>query len=118
MNTILIPIGATILGGIIGFAFGALQKNALLRHTKRQEEGNMGSGWAMMPGSTGRVAVLLVTLAVVQAALPMFFEGRGTPWLVSAGIVIGYGLASLHRIRQRAVGPPPLPRPDHNDNPL
>jgi len=32
--------------------------------------------------------------------------------------VIGYGLASLHRIRQRAVGPPPLPRPDHNDNPL
>jgi hypothetical protein len=107
MNNILISIGAAILGGIIGFAFGALQRRALLRHTKRQEEGNLVSGWALTPASTGRVAVLLVTLAAVQAALPMFFQGRGTPWLVSAGVVIGYGLASLHRIRRRPVGPPP-----------
>jgi len=100
--SMLIPAGAIVLGGIIGFAFGALQKKALLAHKKRQEEGKLGSGWAIMPGSMGRVAVLLVTLALVQIIFPMFFEGSTIPWLVSAGVVIGYGAALFLQLRHHA----------------
>ena len=99
---LLIPAGALILGAMIGYTFGAVQKKALLRHKKLQEEGKLGSGWAIMPGSMGRVAVLVVTLAALQIVLPAFFEGSTVPWLVTAGVVIGYGAALLRQFRRHA----------------
>ena len=99
---ILVPAGAIILGGIIGYAFGALQKKALLQHKKRQDEGKLGSGWAIMPGSMGRVAILLIALAALQLLFPIFFEGSTIPWLVSGGVVIGYGAELFHQLRHHA----------------
>ena len=99
---ILILMAAVILGGIIGLAFGILQKKALLQHKKRQAEGKLRSGWSIMPGSMGRVALLLLTLAGVQLLFPLFFQGSTAPWLVSAGVVIGYGVALFWQLRRRA----------------
>ena len=86
---------------IIGYAFGALQKKALRYHKKLQEEGKLGSAWSIMPGSMGRVAILLIVLASMQLMFPVFFEGSTIPWLVSAGVVIGYGAELLAQLRRR-----------------
>jgi len=100
LMNILLPLGGLILGGVIGLAFGSIQNAALLRHKKLQQGRSLSSGWALVPGSMRRVAFLLITLAVVQIACPMLFEGDSIQWLVSAGVVLGYGWTLLQRLRQ------------------
>ncbi len=97
----LIPIAAVVIGGVIGFFFGAIQNAALLRNKKLKESGKLKSGWFVMPGSFSRIAILLIILAVVQAGLPMFFQGN-IQWLVSAGLVLGYGWTMVKRLRERS----------------
>lgn len=94
-----IPACGFILGGAIGYVFGAIQNAALLKNKGRQEKGALNSGWRVMPGSTGRVAMLLMVLALVQLLCPMFFDESSTQWLVSAGVLVGYGWTLLHKLR-------------------
>ena len=88
--SVLAALVALVVGGVIGLSFGALQAVALRQHEKRQQQGKLKSGWVLMPGSMGRVALLLITLALVQAVCPLLFEGN-TQWWVSGGVVAGYG---------------------------
>ena len=96
---IFISIGGLVLGGGIGYAFGALQNAALLRNKKKQEQGTLKSGWWVMPGSSGRVAMLLMVLALIQVLCPLFFEEGYTQWLVSAGVLLGYGWTFLAKLQ-------------------
>jgi hypothetical protein len=104
MNTqllnVLIASGAGILGGVIGFGFGLIQKAAQVRNQKRQLNGQLNSGWAVMPGSMTRVAFLMLALLVAQVGCPMLFEGN-FQWIVSLGVVAGYGLVLYQQIRDR-----------------
>ena len=47
---------ALVAGGVIGLSFGMIQDLALRRHQKREQSGDLKSGWAVMPGSMRRVA--------------------------------------------------------------
>ncbi len=85
-------------GGFIGFAFGLLQQAALRRHEERERAGQLKSGWSLMPGSGTRVAYLLVALALVQLICPLLFVDGGQ-WLVSAGVMFGYGWTLFRRLR-------------------
>ena len=89
INTLL-TIAGFIVGGLIGLAFGAVQNAALRRNEKRQKAGHLKSGWMVMPGSMTRVAFLMIALVLVQIGMPMLFEGL-SQWMVSAGVVLGYG---------------------------
>jgi len=100
--TILLACGALVLGGAIGLAFGSIQNNALSRNKKLQQVGNYVSGWSIMPGSMRRVAFLIMALALVQIACPIFFERDGMQWLISGGVVLGYGWTLLDQIRLRS----------------
>jgi hypothetical protein len=97
-----LALGALILGGIIGLAFGSLQNAALLRYRKLQQNGASMSGSPIMQGSATRIAFLLVGLVVVQIACPMFFDREGMQWIVSAGVVLGYGWTLLDQFRLRS----------------
>jgi hypothetical protein len=101
MITILTSIAGLIVGGIFGFGFGSIQNAAQRRHQKRQESGTFKSGWAIMPGSMSRVALFIIMLALIQLVCPMLFEGA-SQWLVSAGVVIGYGWTLLSQHREQA----------------
>jgi hypothetical protein len=81
---------AVIIGAVIGLAFGYLQNAALRRHQKQVETGEFKSGWNVMPGSGGRVALLLMALVAIQFLCPILFAD-GTQWWVSGGLVAGYG---------------------------
>jgi hypothetical protein len=100
MMDLLLSLAGLVVGGGIGFAFGTAQDAALRRQEKRQEMGRLSSGWAMMPGSAGRVTSLLLILVAVQVLCPMLFDGN-VQWLVSAGVVIGYGWTLLQQLRRR-----------------
>jgi hypothetical protein len=104
MNTqilnILLASAAGILGGVVGFGFGLVQREAQIRNQKRQQGGALNSGWAVMPGSMTRVAFLMVALLVVQVGCPMLFEGD-FQWIVSLGVVLGYGSILYQQIRER-----------------
>lgn len=102
MSTILVPLGALVLGGVIGLAFGLVQKTALLRNKKLQEVGGLSSGWAIMPGSMRRVAFLMIALVLVQVACPLFFQSDSVQWVVSAGVLLGYGWTLLDLFRTRS----------------
>ena len=52
-----------------------------------------------MPGSMRRVALLLLVLTALQIVFPIIFSHSTTPWLISAGIIIGYGTAFVQRLR-------------------
>ena len=97
----LLPTLAIIIGGIIGIFFGSIQNAALLRNKKLQENGKLKNGWLIMPGSFSRIAILLIVLIIIQIGIPVFFEGN-FQWLVSAGILIGYGLTFVKKLKQRA----------------
>lgn len=92
-------LGATS-GVLIGYAFGLIQNIAWRRHQKLEAEGRLKSGWSIMPGSGRRVAYLLLALFVVQLACPLFFVD-GTQWLVSGGVLVGYGWMLYTQMRER-----------------
>ena len=92
-------VGVTA-GGVIGYAFGLMQAVALRRHEQQQQNGSLKSGWSLMPGSGARVAYLLVALALVQFVCPLLFVA-GIQWLVSAGVLLGYGWMLLAQLRRR-----------------
>jgi hypothetical protein len=87
-------------GAAIGYAFGLLQNAALRRNAQRELDGKLKSGWSLMPGSGARVAYLLVALLLVQLICPLLFVG-GTQWVVSAGLVAGYGWMLYLQLRLR-----------------
>jgi len=87
-------------GALIGYAFGLLQNAALRRHEQLAQSGKLKSGWSLMPGSGARIAYLLCALLLVQVVCPLLFVG-GTQWVVSAGVVLGYGWMLLAQLRLR-----------------
>ena len=91
---------ALVVGGTIGLLFGTIQSAAQLRNKRRQEKGELKGGFAVMPGSFGRVALLLIVLAIVQIVCPMLFEGN-IQWIVSAGVILGYGWTLFRRIHEQ-----------------
>ena len=86
-----------LAGVVIGYAFGLLQQAALRRNEQRQRTGKLNSGWSLMPGSGGRVALLLIVLALIQVVCPLLFRD-GTQWWVSGGVVAGYGWTLLRQL--------------------
>lgn len=92
--------GATLVGVVIGWAFGLLQQFAAKRHAEKEATGKLNSAWSLMPGSMTRVAFLLVALAIVQVICPMFFTGNAQ-WAVSVGVVLGYGWTLYQAMRAR-----------------
>lgn len=87
-------------GGAIGLAFGLLQHAALRRHLEQEQSGKLKSGWSLMPGAGARVAYLLIALALVQLVCPLLFTD-GAQWVVSGGVVLGYGSMLFRQLRQR-----------------
>ena len=97
-------IAALIVGGLIGAAFGMLQNAARRQNEKREQEGKLKSGWAVMPGSGARVAYFLITLVLVQIICPVLFKNGSTQWWVTGGVVAGYGLMLALQLRERLSG--------------
>ncbi len=101
-TTSLVSLTGITIGGAIGLLFGTVQNVALARNKKRQESGQLKNGWLIMPGSFGRTAFLLIALVVVQVTCPIFFEGN-VQWMVSVGLILGYGWTLLKQLRQHSV---------------
>jgi hypothetical protein len=105
------PLLGLILGGTIGLGFGLMQTAAQRRYHRRQEGGQLKTGWALVPGSMSRVAYLLIALVLVQVISPAMFAGSGA-WWVSAGVAIGYSaLLGWQLYRRRTALQPASPRP-------
>ena len=98
--TMLQSIAGLLAGALIGTGFGFIQYAARRRNERLQESGKLKSGWAVMPGSGKRVAMLLVALVIVQFVCPLLFQD-GVQWWVSAGVVGGYGGVLFWQLRQR-----------------
>jgi len=93
-------LAGLLAGGVIGLAFGLLQQAALRRHAELEQNGKLKSGWSLMPGAGARVAYLLVALALIQFVCPLLFAD-GTQWVVSGGVVLGYGWTLLRQLREK-----------------
>ena len=97
-------LGRTVLaalGGLgIGYGFGLLQAAAQRRNEQRQLEGKFKNGWAIVPGSGARVALLLILLVAIQVLCPILFMD-GIQWWVSAGLGVGYGAQLFAALRLR-----------------
>jgi len=102
MNTFLVVM-AIAAGGAIGYCFGIIQNLALRRNERRQQSGDLNTGWAVMPGSMTRVAYLLIVLVAIQILCPLLFKD-GTQWWVSGGVMLGYGYVLFRRMVQRRTG--------------
>ncbi len=88
-----------IAGGLIGLGFGALQNAAREKNRKKQLEAKFGNPWIIIPGSMTRTALLIIVLCVVQSGLPLFFTGP-VQWIVTAGVILGYGWVLLKGYKQ------------------
>lgn len=98
----LLTIAALLLGGAVGYLFGVMQSAARIKNKKKSDRGKLKSGWKVMPGSFGRIALLLVVLAIIQLGMPMLFRGN-IQWIVSLGILLGYGLTFIKQLKQRSI---------------
>lgn len=96
----LVFFAALVTGAAAGFGFGKVQEFARQRYAKRQDTGNLKSSLSVIPGSMRRTAVFLLVLVLIQAGLPFLFEGN-IQWIVSAGVIIGYGYTLLQQLRSR-----------------
>jgi len=100
IDTLFIAAAGVLLGGFIGFSFGTIQNNALRAYKAKQDAGFFNSGWSVMPGSMRRTAYLLLLLAGVQLACPFFFEGESVQWMITAGVMLGYGWTLAMQLRR------------------
>jgi hypothetical protein len=89
-----------VAGGVIGLGFGTLQNAALRLNEQRQRDGRLNNGWSLMPAAGARVAYLLIALALIQLVCPLLFVD-GTQWIVSAGLVVGYGWTLFRQLQLR-----------------
>ena len=89
-----------LAGGVIGLGFGTLQNAALRLNEQRQSDGRLRNGWSLMPAAGARVAYLLIALALIQLVCPLLFVD-GTQWIVSAGLVFGYGWTLFRQLQLR-----------------
>jgi hypothetical protein len=96
----LFALGGLAAGAIVGFAFGAIQFAAQRKYELRLRRGRSTGGWVAVPGSFTRVAFLMIALVIVQVCLPSFFLDN-MKWMVSVGVVLGYGWTLLQQIRSR-----------------
>jgi len=96
----MLSVGGFILGGAAGYAFGLFQNNAREKNRKLREQGKFSAG-ALVPGSMTRIVLLLLVLAGFQIAFPSLFNSGPVQWLISAGVVLGYGWALFVRFRTR-----------------
>jgi hypothetical protein len=101
MNLFLAVVGVS-LGALIGFGFGTLQRVALSKNKARQAGGSLKNGWTLMPGAGGRTAMFLLVLVLVQVLCPLLFEDPNIPWVISAGVVLGYGWTLVQKLKQGA----------------
>ena len=67
------PLGL-LSGAVIGYSFGLFQAAALRHNEKLQQAGKLKSGWSVMPGSGGRVVLLLLLLVLIQVVCPLLFR--------------------------------------------
>jgi hypothetical protein len=101
---VLIPVLAFIIGGAIGLAFGAVQQAAKRKNEKRQAAGRFSTSWRIVPGSMTRISLFMAVLVSIQLGFPMIFDGN-IQWIVSAGIIGGYGWMLLKEYRHQAAAP-------------
>ena len=97
----IIFFAALIIGSIIGFSFGFIQKKAYDRYERKQRNGTFRSAWSIMPGSGMRIAYLMIVLFIIQVTCPLFFNGN-IEWIVSAGVVLGYGWILVQQLKTRS----------------
>ncbi len=105
MNSIietLLTIAALLLGSAVGYSFGAMQNAARIQNKKISDIGKLKSNWKILPGSFGRISLLLIILALIQLSIPMLFKGS-IQWIVSLGILLGYGWSFVRKLKQRTV---------------
>ena len=104
MPSILIDLvrtsAALAAGGVLGLGFGTLQQAARRRHETRQNDGQLKSGWSLMPGAGARVGYFVIALVLVQVICPLLFAD-GTQWVVSGGVAVGYGWTLYTQLRLR-----------------
>lgn len=100
ISSILLGVIGVAAGAAIGLAFGLLQQAALRRHTECERAGKLKSAWSLMPGAGARTAYLVIALALVQVICPLLFVD-GTQWLVSGGVVLGYGCMLFQQLRAK-----------------
>ena len=93
-----------LAGAALGCIFGLIQRAALRRHERLIGRGEFRSGWTVVPGSFRRVGFLLLALVLVQILCPVLFVG-GTEWMVSAGVILGYGALLYQQWRARKSAP-------------
>jgi uncharacterized BrkB/YihY/UPF0761 family membrane protein len=96
----LLALGGLAAGAIVGVAFGAIQLAAQRKYELRLRKGQSTGGWVVVPGSFTRVAFLMLALVIVQVCLPSLFLDN-MKWMVSVGVVVGYGWTLLQQIRSR-----------------
>ena len=94
------PVVALAAGSAIGFGFGMIQQFARRRYEQKERSGVFDNAWAVMPGSMTRVAYLMLALVLVQVTAPMLFGGVNQ-WLVSGGVVLGYGAMLFREFSRR-----------------
>jgi hypothetical protein len=99
----LVFFAALVTGGAAGYGFGKIQEYARERYAKKQNSGNLNSGLSVIPGSLQRTAGFLLVLVLIQAGLPFLFKGN-IQWIVSAGVITGYGLTLMQQLRKRISG--------------
>ncbi len=98
MYTIL-SIGAVIFGIGIGVVFGTLQHKALLRDQAQQANKGHKRRRLVIPSSFRRIFYLVMLLMVIQYVAPMLFKNASIQWILTAGIIIGYGWTLVRRLR-------------------
>ena len=79
-----------VLGLGIGTGFAALQLLALRRH----EQKTPSKSWSLLPGSAGRVALLLIALALVQVIFP-----KANLWWMTGGVIGAVLISMLWRVK-------------------
>lgn len=99
----MLGLRAMVLGGVIGLAFGTLQRAAFLNNLARSDAASGPGSPCSVSGSVRRIVFLFSALIAVQIVCPVFFQAPEIRWCVSLGVVMGYGWSLVNRTREQSL---------------
>jgi hypothetical protein len=85
-----------VLGAVIGGTFAWLQMLALRRNELLEKQQQLPTLLKQLPGSTGRIAFLLIALVAVQ----VLFPGVNLWWLTGS-LVVTYAIPFIWQLKDR-----------------
>ena len=106
-KVLIFPAAGFFAGVFLGWVFGSIHDVKFIVHGMLRRFDEFAVGWVALPAPFARSIFLVVMLTWFQTAVALLFDDGGIPWIMSAGVLLGYAWTLVRQIHRRVLATEP-----------